>query len=212
MQEKTNIISAEEKLLQEKMKRELRESAEKAKEGRIVAMRHTPDGAIPLRRVGGSDVDVPFPEEELSEDVHLSPQENDMMAVIYTAVMDIRKLKNRSIPLTRSELLNPSNKGGCTDLGFNKKVLRSLIKKGFLDSPEVDLLRTDKKSIGRRGLVYFTTKGRSYVRQYINKSYLPVWAEGSSGDSVRRRAGDERLASDGAEIQVPSEIHAPEKS
>lgn len=190
------VTTLEEQKAKKEFEKAMKEAAARAIEGQIVAMRHTPDGAIPLRQIKGEKVDTPIPEVELEEEVKLSTQEEDMMNVIFTAVGDIKKLKNRSIPLTRSELLNPSNKGGCTDLGFQKGVLKNLVKKGLLDSVEVDLLRADGKSVGRRGLVYFTPKGRAYVRKYIDEKYQPLWlSEGSSrdGDDAVRESGTERI-------------------
>lgn len=139
--------------------------------------RFTLDGIVIVK----PDGDGGFQELEttIDKDSHIpaltNAQEADMMFVVYTAITDLKinpKLKGRVIPLTRNELLEPQIRGGITDIGFTKGVLRSLEKKGLLEVETIALVNTKlKKHTGARTVVFFTKKGRDYVRTHINPDY-----------------------------------------
>jgi len=79
-------------------------AADRAREGAVVMIKHTVDGAIPIRKIAGQKVESPQPECDILEEVGLPTIEKDMMAVVYEAIKSIKKSR-RAIPLTRNELL-----------------------------------------------------------------------------------------------------------
>ena len=163
---------------QNELKKELVKKAEEiAKSAPKYKMKYTLDGTVLVEPDGeGGFKEIPCP---IKKDVDVpslkTPQEVDMMFVIYTAVTDLKtnpKLKKRAIPLTRNEVLNPQIRGGITDMGFTKSTLKSLEKKNLIKVDIIKLVDTKlNKTTGARTVVFFTQKGRDYVRKRINPEY-----------------------------------------
>jgi len=180
-----NVIDINEAKEKEELKRQsetLVQTAERVlKSTPKILKKFTLDGICLLKQVDRNVEEIESKIKEYPE-ISLTPQEEDMMHVIFTAISDIKsnpKLKDRSIPLTRKEILEPHFRGGMTDMGFDKSVLRSLEKKKLLESEIIKLVKyemKDKKIVakptGARNVVFFTERGRSYVRRKFDPDYV----------------------------------------
>lgn len=192
-----NTVSAKE------TRERLKKAAMKAREGAVIGVRHLVDGDVLVRQINEQPVLAPISEGELPEGFSqkiLNMDEQDMIAVLYTAGLDIKKMGNRVIPLTRKELINTSSEGGCTLKGFKKSTLKSLKEKEIVNTSLIDFVKTEgdkKTSIGKNTVVNFTVIGRAYVRKYIDREYQPSWVntttkrDESSGEPQQETAGAE---------------------
>jgi len=202
----------------------LKKAEELAKAAPKFLKRYTLDGVV-LVKEGGGDLGtagkmIEVPNIILKEEAEIPPNnlktlEIDMMLVIYTAITDLKtnpKLKGRAIPLTRNELLNPTTRSGITDLGFSKSVLKSLEKKKLLEVDIIKLVNTkSKKHTGARTVVYFTQKGRTHVRRYIDPEYKAPFEQYEQPDTCTG-GGDSAEACSGRSVQPQQKIDGrPEK-
>lgn len=148
----------------------------------------TLDGIVLVETGGDGFKEIPYLiKKEVDIPALTNTLEADMMFVIYTAITDLKenpKFKGRSIPLTRNELINPQIKGGITDIGFSKTVLKSLEKKKLLEVDVIKLVDTKlRKHTGARTVVFFTGKGRDYVRRHIDPEYRAGFERLGDGES-----------------------------
>lgn len=130
----------------------------------------TPHGEIIVQRQDGVERELPYAVEELGDlpngfDLKSSLY-MDIMARLYESCCQIDKMKKRRLPLTRAEFLNPAVIG----YRVKKRDLSKLIKWGLVSENVVDVTK-DEEPKGKRAIVYFTPKGRAFVRRYFEPSY-----------------------------------------
>lgn len=149
----------------------IKKAAEEVAKNAPYKMMLTPLGERWVYKTEGEDYVAPlsimeYPGKPLSVALH------DLMCTLYTASQEVVRLK-RLVPLTRTELLAPTDKGGCTKYGYKKGELQKLEKKGLAKINHAHLSsKNTKKSVGSRVVVYLTALGRGYVQKHIDKEFM----------------------------------------
>lgn len=107
---------------------------------------------------------------QVEEDLH------DIMFVLYTAVMQVKAKKTRTVPVTRGEMRS---------FGVTRPQLDRVEKEGLIKQRIVKLNKVSGKNQPAQSVCYFTDEGRAYVRSYFDGSYgLPPKTDGT--ESLRR--------------------------
>lgn len=131
-------------------------------EGRLMALKFTPDGEVPIVRRLGKDVEEPLAEEPFKGTPSGWKQKHsEAVYLIYVGVSEINK-KKRQIPLLREEAIA---------LGVSKAMLKDLEGFGIVTQRLLKILdkRRGMKATGGRMVVYFTPQGRAYVQEAFKK-------------------------------------------
>lgn len=130
--------------------------------GTPAGVKYTADGEVQL--VYGDNaqrIEQPLTEEPLHEmRADFKEKHHEAMLLLNEAILSVKRMKNRQVPLTRDELND----------AVSKKTLRQLENFGLVQQRIVPLLRASTgTSVGGKALVYFTPQGRAYVRERIQK-------------------------------------------
>ena len=128
--------------------------------GSPAGVKYTVDGEVQL--VYGDNaqrVEQPLVEEPLDEmEASFKDKHHEAMVLLNEAILSVKRMKNRQVPLTRDELND----------AVSKKTLRQLENFGLVQQRIVPLLRASTgTSVGGKALIYFTPQGRAYVRERI---------------------------------------------
>lgn len=134
------------------------------------AIRFTPHGEVMVRRQDGVEHQEDFPMEELGDlpegfELHRDTY-IEAMSRIYEACSHIEKMEKRFMPLTRPELLNFNVMG----IKIEKRDIGKLVKWGLLSEKVIPITKAGRP-IGARAVVYFTPRGRAFVRKYFDPAY-----------------------------------------
>jgi hypothetical protein len=150
-----------------------REIADKLKAMQQVMKRFTVDGEVLVAKRGGVVIDLPLEVEEAPPmPIAWSPKHHDVMGIIYTAVMQIKAMPHRALPLTRAELLD--------EFKADKRAVRRLDGWGFITQRVIEVNKGAAKG-SARAVYYFTSKGRAYVREHFDPEYgLPRQPESAA--------------------------------
>jgi hypothetical protein len=149
------------------------ELVKQALHNKDIGISYTSHGERGVVYKDGKHVAVPFEEVEFEEPhKRFNAKHHEVMEVIYSAVCDIVNMK-RSIPLTRNELIRPAAKRGVTTNGISKKLVNDLIDFDLIQERIIKIVNIEQKPVRSQAVIYFTNKGRSYVRERIDQSYNP---------------------------------------
>lgn len=137
---------------------------------RPVAVKYTVDGEVIVMGAAHPD----DPKKMLVRDLPLSVVESSIlpanwqtrhdfiMGVVFEACSQIKQMKNRKVPLTRKELIA---------FGVQKDEIARLVKWGLLSEKPITLQKDGSNAQTTVSIVYFTPKGRAYIRKSIDPSY-----------------------------------------
>lgn len=132
-------------------------------EGRMVAIKFTADGEIPIIRKGGKDTEIPLPVEPFKGvPKGWKNKHSEGMWKLNECIEQVKALKRREIPLLRDEAVG---------LGIPKSILKDLESFGMIRHRLLKILDRTRgsKPTGGRMVVYFTLQGHAYVREAMNK-------------------------------------------
>jgi len=162
-----------------------REIADKLKAMQQVMKRFTIDGEVLVMKKDGMIIDLPLDvyKDDTPIPIAWRSEHHDVMAIIYTAVMQIKAMPQRALPLTRAELLD--------EFKADKRAVRRLDEWGFITQRVIEVNKGGGKG-SARAVYYFTSKGRAYVRKHLDSGYglpgkavdprpAPGGADGSTG-------------------------------
>lgn len=132
-------------------------------EGRMIAIKFTVDGEVPIVRRDGKDVEMGIPEEEFrGPPKGWKQKHSEGMWKLHECMEQVRALERRQIPLLRDEAVS---------VGIPKSVLKDLEAFGMVRHRLLKILDRSRggKPTGGRMVVYFTPQGHAYVREALKK-------------------------------------------
>ena len=134
---------------------------------------YTVDGEVSVRMIDGKRVRDKYTFAPLGKLHRKFNQDHaGLMEIIFAAVVDIRKMR-RTVPLTRNELIRPASKKGITKNGVSKVLIKDLVKFGLIEERIISIVNAANNPVRAQAVVYFTPRGRTYVRERIDDSYKP---------------------------------------
>lgn len=139
-------------------------------EGRLIALKFTVDGEVPILRKNGADVETPLPEEEFrGVPEGWKSKHSETMWKLHECFEQVRSMPRRQIPLLRDE---------ATGVGISKSLLKDLEAFGMIRHRLLKVLdkRLGGKPVGGRMVVYFTPQGHAYVREALKERKTDVQA------------------------------------
>jgi hypothetical protein len=145
-------------------------------DNRPVATRYTPDGEVVIRRVDGRDQDEPldFPDPVLP--LGLRPSDKGAMAILHSAVCQVRDMPKRNVPVTRGELERRK---------VTKTSLTRLERLGLVQTRLVRLIDATGKAKRAVAVCYPTSQGRAFVL----KNFDPEYERDLRAYEAKKRAG-----------------------
>lgn len=127
-------------------------------------IKYTLDGVVILEEKDGWNTELPMEEETLKPPPEKFLIEHHSEINLFHSVLRIlkRRKPNRSVPITRRELLLA---------GARPKTLRELVEMGLLAEDTVPVIKEGGEAVNK-SCMFYTPQGRAYVRAKIDPSYL----------------------------------------
>lgn len=140
---------------------------------RSVATRFTIDGEVRVYQKGALQEDGALPVVAFVGEA-LDGLHHDAVCILLALVESVRERGTRLVPVTRGEMRTH---------GVSRRVLAKLEQWGIVKQRIVKLNKVSGKNQPAQVVVYFTDRGRGYVRKFIDESYA-LSAEGQRPEAL----------------------------